>query len=144
LSFGLREDEMGGEEHPNAKLARESFAAMQRGDTQWMSDHLADDVVWHVGGNSKVSGEMRGKDTVLQMTTAATGGEGNIDIHDILASDDHTVILGTAHLVAPDGDRVDYKFVNVFHIEDGKVTEAWGMAENDAETDAFFDKFAPS
>ena len=131
------------EEHPNVQLARESFDAMKRGDTQWMSDHLADDVVWHIGGNSKAAGEVRGKDAVLQMTAGVVGGESTLDIHDILADDDHTVVLGTAHLVAPDGDKVDYKFVNVFHIRDDKVTEAWGMSENDAETDAFFDKFAP-
>jgi ketosteroid isomerase-like protein len=133
------------DEHPNAALARESFGAMERGDTQWFDDHLADDVVWHVGGNSKAAGEYRGRDNVLQLLTpAASSGGSSIDVHDILANDEHTVILGTAHLQAPDGDRVDYRFVNVFHIQDGKVTEAWGMSENDAETDAFFDKFAPS
>ncbi len=35
-------------DQPNAALARESFSAIARGDTQRLSDHLADDVVWHV------------------------------------------------------------------------------------------------
>src|SRR6266536_5109 len=127
-----KEETMTEHEHPNAALARESFSAIERGDTQWLSDHLADDVVWHVGGSSRAAGE-HGKEMVLQMTPS--GGSNRIDIHDVLANDDHTVVLGSAHLESPDGDSVDYRFVNVFHIRDGKVTEAWGMAENDAETD---------
>jgi ketosteroid isomerase-like protein len=72
------------------------------------------------------------------------GGGMELDLHDIMATDDHTVVLGTAHLTAPDGDSIKYNFVNVFHIKDGKVTDAWGMTENDALTDAFFDKLASS
>jgi hypothetical protein len=32
--------------------------------------------------------------------------------------------------------------VNVFHIDDGMVTEVWGLAENDAATDPIWDEFA--
>jgi ketosteroid isomerase-like protein len=134
-----------GTEHPNVALAREGFDAIARGDAQWMNDHLADDVVWHVGGNSRMAGAIRGKDQVMQLMGGAGGAEGDtIDVHDVLANDDHVVAMGTAHLHAPDGDEVEYRFVNVFHMRDGKVTEAWGMSENDAETDPFFDKLMPS
>lgn len=132
-------------EHPNAALIRESFAAMEQGDVQWLEDHVADDVVWHVGGNSRAAGEYRGKDAAMQLFGATTGGSSSrIDVHDVLANDDHTVVLGTAHFEAPDGDSVDYRYVNVFHIRDGRITEVWGMAENDAVTDPFFDKLAPA
>jgi hypothetical protein len=52
-------------EHPNVTVVREGFEAMQRGDTAWMDEHLADDVVWHVGGNSKWAGAYQGKAQVL-------------------------------------------------------------------------------
>src|SRR3546814_15046027 len=48
-------------EHPNVAVVREGFEAMQRGDTSWMDQHLADDVVWHVGGNSRWAGADQGK-----------------------------------------------------------------------------------
>ena len=31
------------------------------------------------------------------------------------------------------------KYTQVFHIRDGKATEVWGMAENDAAVDPFLD-----
>ena len=53
-------------EHPNVSIVKEGFEALQRGDTAWMDQHLADDVVWHVGGNSKWAGAYRGKAKVLE------------------------------------------------------------------------------
>ena len=133
---------MTGNEHPNAALIRDSLSAILNGDTAWLSDHLADDVVWHVGGNSRMAGTYQGKAAVIGMTPPSESGN-ELDVHDILANDDHAVVIGTAHLEAPDGDSVDYRFVNVFHIQDGRVTEAWGLAENDAAVDPFFDKLTP-
>jgi hypothetical protein len=66
------------------------------------------------------------------------------DTHDIVANDDHTVVLGTATVTAPSGASAEYNFVNVFHIDGDQVTEVWGMAENDAITDPIWDEFAPS
>ena len=33
----------------------------------------------------------------------------------------------------------EWKYTQVFHIRDGKTTEVWGMAENDAAVDPFLD-----
>jgi ketosteroid isomerase-like protein len=130
------------DEHPNAALVREMDAAMQRGDVQWLEDHTADDIVWHTGGNSRAAGVRRGKDEVRELMSAAASPDAmKVRTHDIIANDDHTVVLGTANVTAPSGKSVEYNFVNVFHIADGKITEAWGMAENDAETDPIWDEF---
>jgi ketosteroid isomerase-like protein len=131
------------DEHPNVALTREMFAAMDRGDTDWLMDHTADDIVWHTGGNSRVAGVRRGKDEVAALMGAAANPDAmKADVHDILGNDDHAVVLGTAVVTAPSGKSVEYNYINVFHIVDGKVTEAWGMAENDAETDPVWDEFA--
>ena len=131
------------DEHPNAALVREMFAAMERGDVQWLEDHTSDDIVWHTGGNSRAAGVRRGKDEVRElMGNAASPETMKVTNHDIIANDDHTVVLGSAVVTAPSGKSVEYNFVNVFHIADSKVAEVWGMSENDAETDPIWDEFA--
>jgi len=130
------------EEHPNVALVREGFEAVQKGGTDWMDQHLADDVVWHVGGNSKWSGTYQGKAKVLDLFARqlrAMGGPPSADIHDIVGNDDHVVALGTASARGPDGSSAEWNYVQVFHIRDGKTTEVWGMAENDATVDPFLD-----
>ena len=127
-------------EHPNVALVREGQQAFESGDMSWFDEHTADDVVWHVGGNNKMSGTYTGKQKVMELFGGMGGGTITADTHDILANDDHAVVLGTARGTTPDGESFEYKYVNIFHIKDGKTLEAWGMSENDAETDPIFDK----
>jgi uncharacterized protein len=130
------------EEHPNVALVREGFEAFQRGDMEWMDKHLSDDVIWHVGGNSKWSGAYEGKAKVLDFfarQTQALAQPPSLDIHDILGNNDHVAALGTASATASDGSSAEWKYVQVFHIKDGKATEVWGLAENDAAVDPFLD-----
>jgi ketosteroid isomerase-like protein len=129
-------------EHPNVTLVKEGFEALEKGDIGWMDEHMADDIVWHVGGNSKWAGTYEGKAQVMDLfgrQMQAMSGPPDADIHDILANDDHVVVLGSAKASAPNGSSAEWKYVNVFHIKDGKTTEAWGMAENDAAVDPFLD-----
>ncbi len=129
-------------EHPNVTMAREGFDAMSRGDTAWMDEHISDDVVWHVGGNSKWAGTYEGRAAVLAFFARqmqAMGGMPEVETHDVLGNDDHVVSIGTAKATGPDGSHAEWKWVQIFHIEDGKTTEVWGMAENDAAVDPFLD-----
>ncbi len=76
------------------------------------------------------------------MAAMSDPGAMKADMHDVIGNDDHTVVLGTAVVTAPSGASAEYNYVNVFHIADGKVTEVWGLAENDAVTDPIWDEFA--
>lgn len=137
------ETDMTHQEHPNVELVRQGFEAFSNGDMDWMDRHMSDDVVWHVGGNSKWAGSYEGKGNVLDLfarQAQAMGGEAPAPVtHDILGNDDHVVALGNASASATDGSSAEWKYVQIFHISDGKVTEVWGMAENDAAVDPFLD-----
>jgi ketosteroid isomerase-like protein len=129
-------------EHPNVTVVKEGFQAFQQGDMGWMDRHLADEVVWHVGGNSRWAGAYRGKAQVLDFfarQAQAMAGAPALQIHAVLGDDEHVVVLGTASAQAADGSSAQWKYTQIFHLRDGKATEVWGMAENDAAVDPFLD-----
>jgi len=130
-------------EHPNVQLIREGFEAFDRGDMQWMGDHMADDAVWHVGGKSAFSGDFTGKDAILEMFgRQAQMGMPRADVHDIMGNDTHVVVIGKAALDDPDGGTIEWLYANVFHVEDGNVKEAWGLADETSAWDALANKVA--
>ena len=130
-------------DHPDVQLVRDLHTALQRGDLAWLEEHFADDIVWHVGGNSKWAGARHGKAELRELhahITRAMSTSHESAVHDILGSDDHVVVLGSATATAEDGSTAEWNYVNVVHIDDGKITEVWGMTENDAAVDPFLDR----
>jgi ketosteroid isomerase-like protein len=113
--------------HPNEELVRRGFEAFKSRDMGALNDLFADDIVWHAPGRNPLAGDHRGKEAVFATfgkLAEMTGGTFNVEIHDILANDEHVVVL--AHATAErNGKRLDDNGVQVFHIRDGKVTEQW-------------------
>lgn len=113
--------------HPNEDLVRRGFAAFGTGDMATLAELFADDIAWHAGGRSPVAGDYKGKDEVFGFfarLAERSGGTFRIDIHDVLANDQHVVALtmGTAER---EGKRLSDNGVQIFHVKDGKVTESW-------------------
>jgi ketosteroid isomerase-like protein len=80
---------------------------MVRDYTAWMDQHLADDVVWHVGGNSKWAGAYQGKQKVLEYfgrQAQATGGPTSVEIHDVLGNDEHVEVHPAVPYPGREGD----------------------------------------
>ncbi|HEY7874838.1 MAG TPA: nuclear transport factor 2 family protein [Actinomycetota bacterium] len=128
-------------EHPNAALLRKGYEAFANGDMETIDTLFADDIVWHVGGNSMLSGDYKGKEEVIGMfgrLFQETGGTFKIEIHDVLANDKHSVCINTIS-GERNGARFETKGVDVFHpTPDGKVKEYWGLVEDQAVMDAAF------
>ncbi|MBA3553053.1 MAG: nuclear transport factor 2 family protein [Actinobacteria bacterium] len=130
-------------EHPNVTAVRQGFQAFESGDMQWMDEHIAEDVVWHVGGKSKMSGSYRGKEEVLNLFAkqAEMMGSGpRLDVHEVVGNDEHVIAIGSASLDDPDGGTVEWKWANVFHVKDGIAHEVWELADDSSAFDALVDK----
>jgi len=124
--------------HPNEAVIRTAYEAFSAGDMETMAGLFANDAVWHVPGRNKVAGDYEGVDAILGYygdLDEAMGGTFRIDeIHDILANDQHVVSM---HRSSAEKDGVSHTFneVFVFHVSNGKITEAWEQTSDLYEYD---------
>ena len=127
-------------DHPNAVLMKNGYAAFGKGDMATLTDLFAEDVVWHLFGNNQLSGVHRGRDAVFATfakTVELSGGTFKIEVHDVVANDEHAVAL-TRATGTREGRSLDSSDTDVYHMKDGKVTEFWSFVEDDHKTDAFW------
>jgi len=121
-------------EHPNVARIRDGYAAFAKGDFAVLNDLFAEDVVWHEAGRNQLSQEYRGRDAVYGFfgkLMEVTEGTFHIDLHAVLADDEHGVALVRMTL-SRGGKTATTNDAHVFHLRDGKVTEFW-----DASTDQY-------
>jgi uncharacterized protein len=127
----------------NIEMARKGYQAFNELHLDEAMDTIADDVVWHVGGENPISGEYKGKQAVMELFMKygqLTEGTSEFDIHDILASEDHTVVLGTA-TATRHGRTHTSRFVDITHADkDGRAKEFWRFVEDQAADDEFYNE----
>jgi len=115
-------------EHPNVERARRGYAAFGSGDLATLSELIADDAVWHAQGVGPLSGDYHGRDQIFGFfgrLAEETGGTFRLDVHDILANDEHTAVLATL-TASRNGKSIEVPVVNVSHNDgNGRITEFW-------------------
>jgi uncharacterized protein len=118
--------------HPNVELTRRGYEAFAKGDVPALSELMADEVTWHVTDGRPLSGSYHGRNDVLGFfarLAQETGGTFRLDVHDILANDEHVVALGT--LSASRGSKsIEMLVANVIHVRASKITEFWTATAN--------------
>lgn len=127
-------------EHPNAERIRTIYQMAVDGDIDAFADALADDVVWHVPGRGANAGDHRGREAVRAFFGRVIPDlrSFRIDVHDILASEAHVVVL-----VRYEHERDDRRFqqlgTEVFHLdENGQIKEFWALIDDTVAFDDFF------
>lgn len=127
--------------HPNEETLRRAEEAQGRGDVQGLMEMFADDAVIHIGGRSRLGGDYKGKDQLMEVYGRFLQSLGNIEemsTHDLLANDTHGIQLQTIK-AERDGKRITINGFGVLHFTDGKVTEAWFLDDDPYTADAWYD-----
>jgi ketosteroid isomerase-like protein len=127
--------------HPNEQRIRDGYVAFETGDFDAIrNDFFAPDIQWHVPGTSPISGDYSGQDEVFGFfakLVELSGGTLKLEIHDVLANDEHGTALVTT-TAEREGRSLSDHTVHVFHLEDGKIVEFWGHAGDQYTTDEFW------
>ena len=127
-------------EHPNAAIIRSAYEAMEKGDVATYTALIDDDIIWHES-TPGFEGDYHGRDQVLALFGKVFQETGlqmsRISIHDILADDDHAVILHESTLTMK-GRSITGQYVDVYHVRNGKATEHWHLAVDPKADEEFF------
>jgi ketosteroid isomerase-like protein len=124
----------------DAQVVRKGFEAFQKGDLAAFDSLLAEDCVWHVPGRGQLSGDKKGRQATVEYygkLGELTNGTVKVDLHDVVANEEHVVALH--RVTAQRGGRsFETTEAIVFHLEGGRITEAWEHPFNIYEQDELF------
>jgi uncharacterized protein len=126
--------------HPNEEIARRAFQALHIDrDDDAISQYFAEDLEYHLGGDSAVSGDRKGRAALIagMDQISALGIKASYDLHDVVANDEHAVMLISSHLERDGKAPYEQPAVWVAHVRDGKITEIWSFLFNQAAVKEF-------
>lgn len=126
--------------HPNEQLVRTQVEAFIAGDIPAWLDTVADDLLVHIPPGHQLSGDYAGSqqfvETFIGSVMELTGGV-QLEIHDILASDEHGIGLYSIR-TQRDGTPYEWSHVNIYHFADGKISEIWWTPFDQAKVAELF------
>jgi ketosteroid isomerase-like protein len=123
--------------HPNEDLARKANDALSKGDLETFLALHTDDTVIHFPGRGPLAGDYKGKEGVTQLfqkQMEMLDGPPEIQGHDILANDEHIVVLNNVR-AARKGQVLEQQQVVVVHPQGGKIAEVWLQFSKQQEMD---------
>jgi len=126
--------------HPDEELVRRGYDAFSRGDMETLREVFHPQLVWHSPGRNQLAGDHRGVEAVLGFfgrTMELTGGTFRVEVHDVVANDEHVVGLNSV-AAQRDGKTLNGRNALVFHVRDGRATEVWQFWEDQYTADEFF------
>ena len=129
-------------EHPNVAVVRGAYEAFAKGDLDGALADLADDCVFHFGGEGPNSGDHKGREAItaaLIHNFELTAGTQALDIKDIYADDHHAAVVLHETASRPDGASIAMDEVHVLRLGAGKVLDLWDLPRDIQAHDDFFD-----
>jgi ketosteroid isomerase-like protein len=111
--------------HPYVIILEKLYADLSRGDLSAVLNACAEDMTFQVPGRSSLAGKYT-RHTFSDLATkwkTLSSGTVQIEIHDILASDQHAVVLCSDRLEI-NGKKHEYRVAHIWRFQNAKPV-AW-------------------
>ena len=115
--------------------------ALSRGDFEAAFETMADTIVWHMGGESSLSGIIKGKQALGErLGEFAKRSNGTFRVMtEWAASNDCFVAASVISLAERGEEKLKNPGIDLFRIENGKIQEVWTFGELQEEEDRFWE-----
>ena len=115
--------------------------ALSRGDFEAAFETMADTIVWHMGGESSLSGLIKGKQALGErLGEFAKRSNGTFRVMTEWAtSNDCFVAASVVSLAEKGNEKLNNPGIDLFKIEDGKIQEVWTFAQYQTVEDKFWE-----
>jgi ketosteroid isomerase-like protein len=118
--------------HVLESTIREAYAAFGRGDVDGYLQACTQDFSFNIPGRGAIAGSWRGKEGIYElarMAMEATGGSFREEVEDVLANDQHAVVLAR-HQFTRGGESQEYRTAHVYDVRDGKLAKCWEQPQD--------------
>ena len=127
--------------HAHVETLRRTDEAMAAEDLETFFAQYTGDVVVHIGGDSKLTGDYTGLDELQALfgRFMEASGEYSFENHAYLADDEHGITLQRGTMKR-DGKTFSTNEVFICHFRDGRISEFWYVPLDQAGVDAWLGK----
>lgn len=112
--------------HPHSVLLENLYMEYAKGEFAKVLAMCADEITFQVSGKSRLAGKFN-KETFVTKFVAPmrelTGNTLKLEVHDIMASDRHAVVLASHHFIH-NGEKIQLRTAHVWRFENNKPV-AW-------------------
>ncbi|MGX7070338.1 nuclear transport factor 2 family protein [Gemella bergeri] len=115
--------------------------ALSRGDFEAAFETMADTIVWHMGGESSLSGIIKGKQALGErLGEFAKRSNGTFRVMTEWAASNYCFVAASVVSLAEKGnEKLNDPGIDLFKIEDGKIQEVWTFAQYQTVEDKFWE-----
>jgi ketosteroid isomerase-like protein len=128
-------------EHPDVTLVKRGYEAFNAADVDTLTELIADDAVQTMVGDNLVSGEFKGRDSILGMygkIAELTNGTYSVAVEQTFTDGNGTVVVVHRQTAERNDKRLENRQALVFRIVGGKVVSLTDTSDDVAIDDDFY------